>query len=33
MSRKHLLIAVLASIGCSVALSDAPRAFTIRTMF
>src|SRR5258708_421195 len=32
MSRKHLPAAVLVSIGCSVALRDAPRAFTVRTM-
>jgi hypothetical protein len=32
MSRKHFPAAVLVSIGYSVALSAAPRAFTVRTM-
>jgi hypothetical protein len=32
MSRKHLPAAVLVSIGCSVALNEAPAARTARTM-
>jgi hypothetical protein len=32
MSRKHLPAAAPVSIGCSVALNDPPRAFTVRTM-
>jgi hypothetical protein len=31
MSRKHIPVVVPVSMGCSVALKDAPRAFTVRT--